>query len=81
MCERCTDGNCQLVGGDKKVRHCTLALDFLFPQCLRFRSHNFSLRKFLFLENSGVSYKIKLFRELIHLSNQCFSFLTKKGKY
>lgn len=81
VCERSADGNCQLVGGDKKVRHCTLALGFFFPQCLQFRSHNFSLRKFLFLENLRVSYKIKLFRELICLSNQCFSFLTKKGKY
>lgn len=48
-----------------------------------FSSHDFSL----FEETSipckfeHLLYKIKLLRELIHLRNQCFSFLTKKGKY
>ena len=39
------------------------------------------LRKLLFLANSCVSYKIKLFRKLTDLRNQCFSSFTKKAKY
>ena len=39
------------------------------------------LRTLLFLANSCVSYKIKLLRKLTDLRNQCFSSLTKKGKY
>lgn len=65
----------------REVRHCTPASGFPFPQCLQFGSHGFSLRKLLFLANLSVYYNIKLFRELIHLRNHCFSFLTKKGKY
>lgn len=77
-----TDASCQLVrGGKSQTLHSRLGLPLLATSLRSALTTFLYLRKLLFLANSCVSYKIKLFRKLTDLRIQCFSSFTKKAKY